>query len=554
MIGTKAGAGAAGDRTLDTVAARPALRGASRGTGSPSASLSPFAAELLRADELTRTQIFADALTLGGVAFLVFMPGLNSSAWLTALTMSALAVMSVVSAWVSYRARKPARFTRVVYRAFAVTLVLVGGVLQYYSGVFSMAGSIITIGICFLGMSHDKRFAVGVCTAGILGYGVLTLLVVTEVIPDLGVVRPDRMTSALKTVHPLVIVCSYSIALTWAVLARRATDGVLIRLDEALRLAEHRERRLEEANREIEDALGAGIGFAGRYTGVECGEHRLGNVLGRGGFGEVYEADHPGTGARAAVKVLHGASRLDTGARERLLREGHVLQRLRAPNIVTLLGVGELADQSPYLIMERLLGHDLAYYLRRDETLPVEQVRTLVTEVAAGLDAAHGAGIVHRDIKPQNLFWAEQLDGSRRWKILDFGVARVVSDLDALTAGGVIGTPGYMAPEQARGLSPTPASDVFALGVVLYRALTGRMPFGVGPTLRPTAVARDLLRDVDDALALALADDPNDRYATGRELAEAVCAATRGELAQAVRARAAELLARVPWARMGRRD
>jgi eukaryotic-like serine/threonine-protein kinase len=186
----------------------------------------------------------------------------------------------------------------------------------------------------------------------------------------------------------------------------------------------------------------------------------------------------------------------------------------------------------------------------------------MLRQVGVGLDAAHAAGIVHRDLKPRNLFCARAPGVDEVWKILDFGVSKLDSGDGTLTRGHLIGTPAYMAPEQARAQPVGPRADIFALGVIAYRALTGSPPFSGdtnveilfrvshGMPIRPSELAR-LPEEVDLVLAIALAKDPADRFAYGAQLAQALDAASRGRLDEAVASRAIRLLDQLPWGASG---
>jgi serine/threonine-protein kinase len=208
----------------------------------------------------------------------------------------------------------------------------------------------------------------------------------------------------------------------------------------------------------------------------------------------------------------------------------------------------------PYLAMERLRGHTLAETLRTEAKLGGAAVVAVIRDVARALDAAAAAGIVHRDLKPQNVFHA----GDGTWKLLDFGVASFADDSGTLTHGDVVGTPHYMAPEQARGNRVDSRADLFALAAIAYRCLTGRHPFNAAdtPSLLYAVVHRqpprpgelaELPADVDLWFALALAKDPGARFASGAALADALAAALAGELPAADRRRAASLTAKQPW-------
>jgi serine/threonine-protein kinase len=221
-----------------------------------------------------------------------------------------------------------------------------------------------------------------------------------------------------------------------------------------------------------------------------------------------------------------------------------------------VLEIGDESSPIPYLAMERLRGEDLAQILRRKARLDREAAIDLLRQVGRGVQAAAAAGIVHRDLKPQNLFLTE---GPRpTWKILDFGVSKLGAEGGTLTKGEAVGTPRYMAPEQARGEAVDTRADVYALGAIAYRVLTGQPPFRADDgapvlvhvisrmPLRPGALAR-LHADVDAALAIALAKKPDDRFADAGELATAIEDALAGRLDPSLRERARALLDAHPW-------
>jgi serine/threonine-protein kinase len=226
--------------------------------------------------------------------------------------------------------------------------------------------------------------------------------------------------------------------------------------------------------------------------------------------------------------------------------------------VVRCLEIGDASAQYPYLAMERLVGADLASELRATRRLELRRVVTLVREVADGLDAARAAGIVHRDLKPHNLFHHEPPGEAPLWKVLDFGVSKLEAHGGTLTKDHVVGTPMYMAPEQAQGKEVDHRADVYSLAAVAYRALTGRPPFSGKDTpailyqvvysapLAPESMVK-LPADVGRVLALGLAKAPVDRFATAVDLATALAAAARGELSDELRGRADALLAVQPW-------
>ena len=197
-------------------------------------------------------------------------------------------------------------------------------------------------------------------------------------------------------------------------------------------------------------------------------------LLATGGMGEVWAARDLLLDRAVAVKVLGGALAGDGRAAERLRREARAAARLEHPNIARVLDLGE-QDGRPYLVMELLEGESLAARIDRAGAMAPPEAARVVVAVADALEAAHRAGVVHRDVKPGNVF----LTSGGEVKVLDFGIASAAGEA-ALTTGEMLGTPAYLAPERVLGHPATPAADVYALGVVLYELLAGRRPFDDG--------------------------------------------------------------------------
>jgi serine/threonine-protein kinase len=224
--------------------------------------------------------------------------------------------------------------------------------------------------------------------------------------------------------------------------------------------------------------------------------------------------------------------------------------------VVRVLEVGTTGSEIPFLAMERLRGFDLAHQLRRQRKLQLLQAKVFADQVAAGLEAAREAGIVHRDLKPHNVFYAEA-QGERRWKILDFGVSKSGGS-GTLTKGHVVGTPAYMAPEQAKGEDVDHRADVYSLAAILYRSVTGHPAFAgkdVPSTLYdvvyrvPTqpSILASIPTDVDRVLAIGLAKSPEHRFETAAELARWFTLAIDNGLDPDQRRRGDEVIARYPW-------
>jgi tRNA A-37 threonylcarbamoyl transferase component Bud32 len=269
--------------------------------------------------------------------------------------------------------------------------------------------------------------------------------------------------------------------------------------------------------------------------------------IGRGGMGDIYRATDSTLGRAVAIKVLAERHARDESVRERFTREALAAARLSGePNTVTIYDVGEHNDR-PYIVMEYLGGGSLDDVLRRDGAQPPELVFQWLEEAARALDVAHGKGVVHRDVKPANLM----LDREGNVHVADFGIASAAGMASLTMTGTVLGTAGYLAPEQAQGDRAVPASDLYALALVAWELLTGKRPFeSESPTAEAVAHVNAPIPSVCDHTGLpceldpvfqqALAKDPADRYGSAGEFV----AALRAALADA--AGATRRLAAVP--------
>lgn len=206
------------------------------------------------------------------------------------------------------------------------------------------------------------------------------------------------------------------------------------------------------------------------------GKYRVLEPIGSGGMGTVFEAIRLSLDRRVAVKVVSRA-RKSGDATERLLREARILTRLQHPNICDVYDVGALVDGSPYVVLERLYGCTLASRLARQGRLGIDEAMDLFSQVLSGLHVAHAQRILHRDLKPQNIFMAPRPGCSPLAKIVDFGLALDLADVRITVPGRTCGTPHYMSPEQLRDETLDERSDIFSASVALYEALAGTHPF-----------------------------------------------------------------------------
>jgi serine/threonine-protein kinase len=244
------------------------------------------------------------------------------------------------------------------------------------------------------------------------------------------------------------------------------------------RARDERDARVFERNRIA--ALERGLdlrGDAGAAPGdlggtVLGGKYRIGRRIGSGGIGVVYAAEHVTLGHEVAVKVLRGAAARDGGEIARLRREAYIQVHVEHPNVVRVLDLDQMSDGSIYVVMERLVGRSLADKLSRDGLLAPGYAVPIFVDVCRALSAAHKKSVVHRDLKPGNIFLCD--DGVA--KVLDFGMSKLATAESLTQAGYTLGTPEYMAPEQCIGAQVESRTDIYALGVMMYEALTGELP------------------------------------------------------------------------------
>jgi eukaryotic-like serine/threonine-protein kinase len=254
--------------------------------------------------------------------------------------------------------------------------------------------------------------------------------------------------------------------------------------------------------------------------------YELQQKIGEGGMARVYSGRDMRLNRQVAVKVLHSHYAADTGFLQRFHHEAQAAANLRHPNIVDVYDVGQDGDIH-YIVMEYVPGSDLKALLMRTGSLPVEQAVPIAEAVASGLEAAHRVGMIHRDVKPQNVIVG---DGGQV-KITDFGIAKSKLSTAMTETGVTFGTADYISPEQARGQAASPQSDIYSLGITLYEMLTGRLPFTgdssiavamqhVGAEPPPPRMYNPRIPAHLEALVLrALSKDPADRPASAREFA-----------------------------------
>ena len=265
-------------------------------------------------------------------------------------------------------------------------------------------------------------------------------------------------------------------------------------------------------------------------AGRMAGEYRLGRKLGEGGFGAVYEAEHPLLKRKAAVKVLHQRAERNSDPVLRFVTEAQAVNQIKSRHIVDVFSFGELPDGRLFYVMDLLEGEPLDRYLERVSRMDIVSALELARPIAEALEVAHGAGIVHRDLKPQNIFLTWDPKGKVVPKLLDFGMAKLLDDSQVHTVTGTpVGTPLYMSPEQALGGKVDGRSDVYAFGVLLYELVTGQRPI-TGETLMAVLVAHinepprppseacaEVPPSLDEPILRMLKKNPDERPATATE-------------------------------------
>jgi serine/threonine-protein kinase len=267
----------------------------------------------------------------------------------------------------------------------------------------------------------------------------------------------------------------------------------------------------------------------GRRQKLINGRYRMGSRLGAGGMAVVYLGHDLFLGRDVAIKRLRSQYAADPTFRARFEREARAAASLSHPNIIDIYDVGE-EDGLPYIVMELVRGQSLRDIIAAEAPFHPDDVAQLLLQVGTALDFAHAKGYVHRDIKPGNIL----IDEHGRARVADFGIAKSLADADLTDDGTGFGTAGYLAPEQAEGLMATPASDVYALGVVAFEMLTGEPPFTaetpVGVAMRhikerppaPSKQQPEVPRSVDSIVLRALEKDPTRRWPSAGAFAQAL--------------------------------
>jgi serine/threonine-protein kinase len=496
-----------------------------------SSRIMPSVADALDRSDLPRMRAFHKfgiAAPLGAVALSIMLGGDDLARYLFWAGAGVLAVCNMGLVWLSGSQERWQRKPVGILWMFATTGAIPA---LYYFGPFSAVVMILMLGMVFIALGRSRATSLGVAGICLGGHLLVAVPIIFGWIDDVGV-----LTSLLAGRRQLIIaeiliigflVSGYALG-RWA---RHTSANALNELANAMRVIGDQQQALVEVK---EDAARQKRMNEGRWTGQSMGAYKLGYVLGRGAMGEVYEAVRT-DGTPAAVKLLSARSDGSTSLVERFYREMNVAARLDSPHIVKVYDLSPPDAPVPYLAMELLTGTDLATKLRTETNrLPSDELVVLLDHVARALECARLAGVVHRDLKPHNLYLHKGT-----WKVLDFGVSKLMGSEGTPTGEGFVGTPQYMAPEQASGGQVTHLADVYALGAIAYRCLTGRTPFKGkdlaepvyqvvhAAPVRPGLLGR-VSSGIEDVLAVAMAKDPRRRFPSALTFAQAFVAARRG--------------------------
>jgi serine/threonine protein kinase len=278
--------------------------------------------------------------------------------------------------------------------------------------------------------------------------------------------------------------------------------------------------------------------------------YRIIQRIGKGGMGEVYLAEHVAIGRKVAIKILLGNLNDKPDLAKRFLKEAQTASKLRHANVVDIIDFGHADVRTPFFVMEFLDGRDLKSVVKEERVLPWPRVRDIALQICAGLAVAHQQGFIHRDLKPDNVYLINE-GGREHVKILDFGISKAITDEahDTTQTGVLLGTPEYMSPEQAQDQPLDARSDLYALGVILYRMLVGRVPFQSKafmtvlakhiqePPVPPREAAPDagIPAKVEAIVLRCLAKKPEDRYQSADALAAALRAVDAAPAAASAR-------------------
>jgi tRNA A-37 threonylcarbamoyl transferase component Bud32 len=523
-------------------------------TARPASTTEPGSAiDALHAEEVKRTREFLRIGWIIAIGVLISLPIVPGARPIAIALAAALVIGVAGSVWMHDQLRDPTRYDPARLNALAFVGVVCGQLGILYVGAFSAAPLMVALGLYFFCRTENTASAIGIYAIAAGAHAIEAVLVITRVIDDPGFYPIGRQASLQAQIAgQMILQLSYALCFWLARTTRKTSLRSIDQLQQATRLAAQRDVQLADLRKDLDRALE--VGGPGRFTGHTVGSWQLGKLLGRGAMGDVYEATDATTGAEAAVKLLRRDALAEPHTVERFLREVRIASTAESPHVVRVLEASKPTDTLPFLAMERLRGETLGDLLRKGKPLDGRALTNLVTQIGEALACARAAGIVHRDLKPQNLMFT---DGGI-WKVLDFGIAVLTESSGTLTGGRVIGTPAYMAPEQAKGEAVDHRADLYAFAAVIYRCISGRPPFAARDTpallyavvhqmpLRPSAIA-PVSTAFEHVMLIALAKSRDARFGSAAELVAAFTAAADDALPDELVRRARALAREQPW-------
>jgi len=504
----------------------------------------------LESDEILRTRAFlvvSGSLGVLGAACGFLVPG---DELVRLGFQGSVVVMVAVYAWFYWHIRHRENYSSGKAGLVLTACNLAGISACAYYGFFSPAPMVMMLPIGFFGHSRDASAATrSYAVAAVMLAGPMALLALGVGV-DPGLIRATDLGTFEQVLYAALVQLVLAATFLLARLSRKATDRAVVEMERAWREVQEQGWALAEAQEQLARAQRG----EGERAGQVHGAWRLEARIGQGGMGDVYAATHVANGTRAALKFL-GRSAHNPRNLALFQREAELLGAISSPHVVSPFEV-HLGDPA-WLAMELLEGEELGDRLRRLRRLSLPETVEVVSHAAEGLWAAHEAGIVHRDVKPGNLFHVGKAR-ARRWKLVDFGISKLQDSDSTMTRDRLLGTPGYMAPEQLRGDEVTDKSDQFGLAAVAYRCLVGRRPFH-GRDARGLMYATlssqpprprdhmDVPEEVEWVLAVGLAKTPKRRFPTIDAFAAAFAMAADGRISEPVKLQAKRILIKRPW-------
>lgn len=507
---------------------------------------------VLHGEEVDRARAFFRIILAIALLTAGFIPFLTGGAWLRFMAASLCTVVAAMSGAVLVVLRNQARYTSRLVTGIGITFAAIGVAVIYYVGVFSAGAMVLVLGVYFFGSSHSRRAARATYITVALLYLAASLGTAAGVLPDVALFSTKSTRTFTMLFQTLMSQVIFALTFYLARRSRRATEQAVDRANKATREVKVRAAQLDEVQVQLAKVMKQD---EGRYTDANIAGYRVGKLLGRGAMGEVYRATDKAD-LEVAIKILHSNLLSNATHVKRFLREAEAAGAVDSPHVPKIYETGWTDDGAPYLVMELLEGHDLGWHLRKTNTLQLKLVVEMVEHVSKALAHVREGGIVHRDLKPANLLLTDSLP--RNWKVLDFGLSKILWEAGSMTRDSAVGTPSYMAPEQIKGPTVDHLTDLYALGAIAYRAITGRPPF-LGHEIAqvlyrvvyhqppsPAELARIPI-DVELVLAIAMAKKREDRFEDVEHFASAFRDAYHGRLHDDLRTRGWALINQHPW-------